>query len=276
MKIALCLYGYYNNKADNNAGDKGFAYIKDKVLRHSNAHEIDIFFHTWDVQNSSKIYSQYNPIIHEIEIQKDFNIVMSENDINQSKIDAGFNRPTSKYKTCAIDKSLSFFYSRTQALRMAFKHAKDNDFVYDCVIAARFDLGHRSTWHLGYHVSQMDFDPNLDMNYIYSAMWMQLNAGYADQWFFSNQENMELLANMYEDSLDYFKYGSEYQKAITNNWIDSDANNPTSNEFLKDKAIRKSTKSYPIWQMVNNHIIHKWHFIKTGLYEKSKFIGRKR
>jgi hypothetical protein len=31
MKVALCLYGYFNNKADQLAGYKGYQYIKDTI-----------------------------------------------------------------------------------------------------------------------------------------------------------------------------------------------------------------------------------------------------
>jgi hypothetical protein len=278
MKIALCLYGYYNNKADKNAGDKGYNYIQEKIIKQAEAigAEVDIFVHSWDIENSNTIINKFNPAIYEIEKQIDFNDIAKEAGIDEVKINEGFDRDATMYRTCTINASLSFFYSRSKSLRLAIDYANENEFKYDCVIACRFDLGQRSTWHRGYNVSLMNLDLNLDMDYIYSAMWVQTNAGYADQWFFSNQDNMEKLADMYDMSLnDYFHIGSDYEKMLTTDWIDSNVSSEMSNERFNatDGAV---TMKYPRWQMINNHIIHKWHFIETGLYEKSKFIGDKR
>jgi len=274
MRTALCLYGYYNNRADKNAGDKGFNYIQSKIFGANN--DVDTFVHSWDTENSSKIISNYNPTIYEILPQINFNNIAKEYGINEEKINHGFNRKATMYKQCTINASLSFFYSRSRALELAINYAKENGFTYDCIVTCRFDLGQRSTWHRGYNVSQINFDNSLDMDYIYSAMWVQTNAGYADQWFFSNQDNMEKLATMYSESLNnYFHIGSDYQKAITTNWIDSNSKSELSNERF-NRRDNVEVMKYPKWQMINNHIIHKWHFIETGLYDKSKFIGNQR
>ena len=105
-------------------------------------------------------------------------------------------------------------------------------------------------------------------------MWVQTNAGYADQWFYSNQENMIKFVGFYDKSLDYFKPKSEYEKAITNGWFDSNAKNEFSNEILKSVKSENLLK-YPRWQMINNHIMHKWFMKDVGIYDKSKFVCHK-
>ena len=273
-KVALCLYGFYNNRADKNAGDKGYKYIQDKIYSECKKHgvELDIFFHCWELGLEDKLINQYKPKLHQFEKSHDFNDLAIKNGIDEVKINEGVNRKNTIYEQCKVSSSLSFFYSRSRALEFASKYANDNEFEYDCVIAARFDLGQRSGIHKGYNVSQMNFDLTLDMNNIYSAMWKQLNAGMADQWFFSNQKNMEKLGEMYKLSInDYFQLGSKYEFAITKGWIDSDIDNQFSNEVL-NKNKSKNLVKYPRWQMINNHILHKWHFINVGLYSKSKYI----
>ena len=175
-----------------------------------------------------------------------------------------------------VNNIISMFYSLDQVNSIKKKYEEENGFKYDCVIVARFDIGHRSTWHMGYNVSLMPFNPTLDMNYIYSAMWKQLNAGYADQWFFSNSENIDKFGTMYENALnDYFQKNSDYYNAIINGWFDSNESNETSNEIINKDGLAIYYK-YPRWQMINNHILHKWHLREAGLYEKSKFLGEMR
>lgn len=271
MKIALCLYGYYNNIVDNNAGDKGFEYIQNQIMKTSD--DIDIFIHSWDTKNQDNILNKYSPKKYLIEPQINFNSLATSVGIDEAKINIGFNRDRTIYKQCTVNASLSFFYSRSKSIQFAVEYAKENDFVYDCVISCRFDLGQRSGWHTGYNVSLMEFDPTLDMNYIYSAMWKQLNAGYADQWFFSNQSNMEKLSTMFDCTLkDYFIIGGEYNETLVNGWPDSNIMDEFSNEILNKNECQPI--KYPQWQMINNHLLHKWHFIRTGLYNNSKFIGK--
>jgi hypothetical protein len=270
MKIALCLYGYFNNRRDKNAGDKGYQYIKLNVL--DKIKNVDTFIHSWEVDLKDMILKKYNPQKSVFENQIDFNQIAIDSGIDENWINRGFNRKGTTYQQCSIHASLSFYYSRWMAIKLKENYEEENNFKYDCVIVSRFDLGHTSTWHRGYNVSLMPFDSNLDMSFIYSAMWKQLNAGYADQWFFSDSKNIDLLGTMYEEALtNYFQKDSEYQSAIMNGWFDSNRVDQYSNEILKqEKAI--FLYKYPRWQMINNHILHKWHIFKIGLYDKSKFI----
>jgi len=274
MRIALCLYGCFNNRSDNQADDKGYSYLKENIL--DKVESVDVFSHSWDDGFKNKIDDYYNPRISLYEKQIDFNSIGREAGIDEVWINEGFNRNVTLYQQCTINASLSFYYSRAKAIQFKSEYEKTHDFNYDCVVVARFDSGQRSTWHTGYNVSLIPFDPNLDMTYIYSAMWMQLNAGYADQWFFSNSENINKLGDMYDKALnDYFQKNSEYCNAITNGWFDSDDSSEISNEFINKNELAIRHK-YPRWQMINNHILHKWHLYKVGLYNKSKFLGEKR
>jgi hypothetical protein len=127
--------------------------------------------------------------------------------------------------------------------------------------------------HRGYNVSEINFNPTYDMKSLYSSMWMQLNAGYADQWFYSNSKNMNLFMAMPEHFFADFKVGSDYNKALNSGWFDSNQADEFSNEVLKPESERTANlMKYPTWQMINNHLYHKWFLKRTGLYEVSKFI----
>jgi hypothetical protein len=58
MRIALCLYGYFNNREDSSAGMKGYKYIQDNILSHPN---VDVFIHSWDMENRFKIIDLFKP-----------------------------------------------------------------------------------------------------------------------------------------------------------------------------------------------------------------------
>jgi len=280
MRVALCLYGLYNNKSDVNSGNNGYKYIQDKIYSKVDKHNsnIDTFFHSWDVGLEDKLVKQYIPIRYQFEKPHNFSEISIQMGVNEIEINKNFNRKGSIYKQCTINSSLSFLYSRSNSIEKAIKFSNEKEFKYDVIIAARFDLGQRSGWHKNYNVSLMELDLSLDMNYIYSAMWKQLNAGLADQWFFSNQENMKKLSKMYDMALkDYFQLESKYEFAITNGWVDSNVNDQFSNEVLKNnKDVDIELVKYPKWQMINNHILHKWHLINTDIYEKSRYIGNVR
>lgn len=281
MRLALALHGYFNNREDPESGENGARYICDILL---NKYNVDVFLHSWEKDKSPFLLSFYQPIDYLFEDQIDFQKVMQENGISQEYFDENFLREYSPYAACKISSTLSFLYSRKKALELVYLYEEAHEFQYDIVITARFDLGQRDKFgKWKYYVSQMNFDPELDMQFTYSAMWDQLNAGYADQWFFSNSNNMRLLSMAYDAALnDYFKAGSKYEKAVTTGWPDSKVYDggfydpgQFSNEKLKPfRDIRNlvSEMKYPKWQCINNHILYKWHMIAYDLYEKSKFV----
>lgn len=277
MKIAICLYGYFNNSRQPDSGMNGSRYIKKSILEKSKGHQVDIFIHSWEKKNENLYQKLFNPKEMVFEDQIDFRKVMEKNFISNEYFDFvdGFDRKSSPFAACKIESTLSFLYSRAASLEIMRSFGS-----YDVVLTSRFDLGQiDSGSDRRYKVSLIDFQPELDMNWIYSAMWDQLNQGYADQWFYSNQDNMLKLVDLYHNACEiYFKPGSEYERVLTTGFPDSKnhiqsftAPEQFSNEMLaKEKT--KDLMKFSRWQCINNHILHKWHFIQCGLYEKSKFL----
>lgn len=267
-KIALCLYGNFNNRFSDQSGLNGFEYIKNKILDGRN---IDIFIHSWDTKNQATIISLYNKLIKNSIIEQQINF---SSIVDEYKINRDLYNPAGGEKFRNIENSLSFYYSRGKSIELKQDYEIKNNFKYEIVICSRFDLGQIDKYN-GYQdfkVSEITFNESLDMNYIYSAMWDQFNAGMTDMWYYSSSENIDILKSMYEKALTYYQANSTYLKALTTGWPDSNALDPFSNEiFQKEKS--KNLIRYKIHEGQNNHFMHKWFFIESGLYAKSKFLS---
>jgi hypothetical protein len=113
------------------------------------------------------------------------------------------------------------------------------------------------------------------MNFIYSKIWNQLNAGLPDHWFYSNYDNMRIVMNLYDNLIEYLKPDSEYRFSVCNNWPFSNYENEFSNEILKDEPLRSNNMRNPCYDSIlNNHYIYKWHFYKNNILEKTKYVGK--
>jgi hypothetical protein len=270
MKIALSLFGFFNNSVDPVAGDKGYEYLRDTLLDNNN---IDVYIHSWDIDFRTRLYLLYEPVDSIVEPNNNFKQIMNAHGITTQFFDEGFDRENTIFKNAKIENTLSFLYSRKRSLELIPDAAE-----YDAVISCRFDIGHRG----GPEVRYLKFNQDNDMSKIYSAMWNQTNSGYADMWFYSNQENMRTLATAYDKALQYFKPDSEYYNKVTQGWPDSKyhaggglthAKEQFSNERFKPVDQRSADlMRWPKWQCINNHMLYKWFFIDSGLYNKSEFV----
>lgn len=269
------MHGYFNNRADPNSGMNGYEYIRDTILSRTDC-EVDVFIHSWEPEREAQLKELYNPLSIDAEKQIDFLGLMEKFGVKPEYFNENFDRNRSKFSACKIENTLSFLYSRKHSIELI------RDKKYDSVIVARFDLGQRDKYQKRkYHVSTMDFDPNLDMKFLYSSMWDQLNAGYADQWFFSSQENMLVLKQAYDFAFVSFQPGSDYEQCVTEGWFDSrpidnlssaDPNQFT-NEMLKSESERAIVlMKYPRWQCINNHLFYKWFIREMDLYNNSRFV----
>ena len=63
MKIALCLSGYLSGGVDS------FNYIKRELL---DKNDMDIFIHTWDIENEDEIKRLYGNWIKDIDVHKQY------------------------------------------------------------------------------------------------------------------------------------------------------------------------------------------------------------
>jgi hypothetical protein len=242
-------------------------YIKENILKNRN---VDVFIQSWDITLESKILEKYAPFVKKsiFEVQKKF-----DEEIKAHQIDENiFEIPEG---TRPLSNSLSFFYSRKRVINLKQQHEKEQGFKYDIVIVCRFDLGQIDKYngYQFYKASEIRFNENFDMNYIYSAMHNQMNGGYGDQWFYSNSKNIDLLATMYDKAYEYFQPDSRYISALVEGWPDSSSKNIFCNEFFKSEEFKSKDKVVcGQRKALNNHFMHKWFFIDNGLYKESRFV----
>ena len=219
MKIALCFHGNYGNRDDSLAGDRGYLYLKDIIF---DKYSSDVFIHSWQLDKKDDILKKYSPKNFVFEKQINFLPFFERVGITDRYFNRGFDRKNTIFKNCTIHNTASFLYSRKKSIELSL--AKGN---YDVIITCRFDIGQRG----GKLVRYLRFDTNDDMDYVYSAMWNQLNAGYADMWFYSNSKNMAILAQAYDKMYKHFLPNSEYERALTTGWYDSDSEQFTNERF---------------------------------------------
>ncbi|MBP01657.1 MAG: hypothetical protein CMM25_02445 [Rhodospirillaceae bacterium] len=267
MKIALCLSGYFENAGGLASSLRGNEYINKKIISN---HDVDVFVHSWDLKNEDLVKKVYNITDCVFEKQKDFSEKLKM--CNKDWLLDGEDAPPGMYATNSIFKTLSVSYSRMMANQIKCDYEEANSFKYDCVVMARFDLGQRGKQHRQrYYATNINFDASLDMNYVYSAFWDQLNHGFADHWFYSNSENINVVSSLHHNLVEYYQKNGDYVKSVLNCWPDSNEDDEFSNEMLQPKKSIK-LKRWDKWGCIDNHKLYKWHFINQKIYDKCRFL----
>lgn len=270
FKVALCLYGKFNNRYSNSSGLDGFDYISKQIFSNSDC-EFDVFIYSTDLDAENEIRSLYGDRSKAsvFKVGPNFDAELSTLGIFQADY-----RPLESFRT--VGNTLSFMYSRKQSIQLMNTFAIENSISYDSVICCRFDLGQidKVNGVHPYKVSEINFNPNYDMNFIYSAMWNQMNIGLADQWFYSNPETLTLLEQMFESVIYDLQPESEFLNSFINGIPDSNKLDEFSNEILKSlPQDRENSLVIDPKDSVNNHLLHKSFFYKTGLINKSRYVS---
>ena len=269
MKIALCLHGYFAGAGGTPAAEVAFNYLDRKVMYNNN---VDVFIHSWDLENQNKVTNLYKPTACQFEEQHLFEEEMKHFD--EEWFNEEFSRRSTMYHNNTIFRGLSFLYSRMRALEIKREYETQNNFEYDCVVLSRFDVSTRGKEHpQTYYVTNMNFNKALDMQYLYSAYWKQMNHGYADHWFYSNSETMDQVGNLYNKVKEYYQKDSAYIKAVTEGWPESNKEDEFSNECMKGDSTEEVQRSaFPKWGCIDNHKLYKWYFMDTGLHASSRYV----
>ena len=264
MKIALCLHGYYNSSGGPESCNFGFDYLNKNVI---SGNDVDVFVHSWDLPAEERILQSYKPTSSLFEAQSDFEEELSR--IDSEWFEEGFDRSQTMYRN-SIYQTFSFLYSRKASVELKKKYEEENGFEYDCVILCRFDLGSRGKEHPQlFYATDMEFNLSADLDKLHMKYWNQFNWGIADHWFYSNSKTMDQVAGLYDKLESYYHKDSDYVRAVTEAWPESNSDNEFSNElFLKNKS--DNLVKFEKWHCVDNHKLYKWFFYETGL---SKRIG---
>lgn len=204
MKIALCLHGMFDSLTDcKSKGVDGFNHIKSRILDKGN---VDVYIHSWSLDNKDKIIELYRPKKYVFEQQKDFSDVINSRNLNFL---SGYPRNPHSV--------LSHFYSISESFNLLYKSNEKN---YDVVIKSRFDLGriNRDTSGPGrmhpYPVQCINLVDNIKPGKIYTAFWEYFDMGPADMWFYGDFNVMNNFANLYSSfEKDFYMHGDFYNFA---------------------------------------------------------------
>jgi hypothetical protein len=183
MRHAICLHGLVGNiKGKSSEFDVG----ADKVLELSYYHWIehiiennnaDVFIHSWNTELSDKINNMFNPkrAVYDKQIKFDIpDYVMGEE-----------NRKQAHY---------SRWYSTKKVAKLKEKYEKENNFKYDMVMVARFDIA----WN-----KSISFDA-LNPNIMYYGGWDRNgNTKIKDFWFISKSKNIDNFSKLYNNLDEY-------------------------------------------------------------------------
>ena len=267
-RYALCLFGRFNNRFSDHAGSEGFLYIKENLLDRFN---LDVFVFSNDTENHQQIQEIYGECASQISLTEpvDWNT-----QIERANIPLSEYNPKQGFRT--FSNSLNFFYSRSRSIELAVQNAHFSSSEYQWIISARFDLGQmdRYNGYQKYKCSQINFNPLLDNEKIFTALWDQTNAGIADQWMYGNQQNMSSLIDMEKNVLTYLSEGSGYLRWLKGGISFSNSEDPFSNEILKPSSERSySLMTVPRKEAIDNHLIQKYFFEEKGLLQKNSLVG---
>ncbi len=265
MKIAVVLSGYFGTISTDSMQSGRLSHKKIKNFFKN--YEVDYYIHSWQISDKDEIVGLYNPKKSVFEPQINFNLTEKETCDNQKWFDEGFDRANTIYNNATIYNSLSFFYSRSSALKLI-----EGD--YDRVFVMRLDVGNRGPDDVNFP-HKFKFDSDIDK--IYTPYWNQLNIGLGDMWTIMNGKDASILSNIYDKVKSYYQINSDYVDKMLNGWpmsekceFNSTAQEQFSNVCLTDRTPELMT--YPKWYCVNNHSLYKYFFIDTGMYKKLKFI----
>jgi len=242
MKVAFCISGLFKPSTTySTAYENKFSYLVNKIKEYN----ADVFIYSFSKEIEEEIIDIFKPKLYQIEVQKNFS-----DEIN------GIHYKLDKSNA---KKVFSFFHSRKKVCELKNKFSKINNIKYDIVILCRPDLGYVHTENF-----EIPYLSKIDNNYLYSTQWNQLNAGLADWFFISNNENIDFISKIYDRLTVYLKENSDYQKCITSGFPYSNSENRFSQEIFKEKP-QHSEKINEIY-MLNQHLL-----IKFFLLENNKF-----
>ena len=221
MRTAICFSGLVGSTKGKSQELKGnpaecFNISSQLYLKHIiNKNDVDVFVHSWSTDLEQQIVQTYNPKKHIIEKQ----IVFDVPDYNILK-----NTPSVRLQT-----HYSLWYSRKMATQLKSQYEKENNFKYDCVMLARFDLAwqsdlifsqydHENFWTQAWPKKILDGRMLSDIEYwnllkykdrMKTQWWgyPHNKHGLLGMWFFSNSNNIDKFVTMYDKLDEYSKPG---------------------------------------------------------------------
>jgi len=191
MKVALCFYGLVGSKVGKSMEKKGdrdevlencYESVKEHII---DKNDVDVFFHTWDIEFEKKLVEKYNPKLYKVQKQKIFKEVIKG---PKDRVQAHYSR----------------WYSAREVNKLKLQYEEENNFRYDLVLSTRFDI----FWTID--VLFKDFKK--DTIYIpgvrkggsnWGWPYSQSSTSIADHWFFGGNTVMDKMSTLY-DKMNYY------------------------------------------------------------------------
>jgi len=205
MRTAICfngLVGTTDGKSSELKGDphKCFEISSPLYKKHIiDVNNVDVFVHSWSTDLEKEIVDAYHPKKYLIEPQKVFNIPKYIKGKNETRKQTHY----------------SLWYTRQASVQLKNEYEQENNFKYDCVMLARFDLA----WQ-----SDLIFE-DYDQQYFWVGKWpKKIKKGRmlkdVDYWKLSNGgKNNDKLETK------WWGYPHNRERGILGMWFFSNGNN---------------------------------------------------
>ena len=168
-----------------------------------------IYGHSWSTEYLPLVEMVYGPGTYKCEAQPELKHLISDPDY----FERGFNRSKSTWKNVSIQSVLGNMLGRVSVIDMLGSNIKKEEI---CILT-RWDIGCSGSQD----VHTINFDDALDMGYIYSPYFREIDEGYADMWFYSNVSNIKLFKDSFGYAVQSLNGENDYLNCFTQSWPSS-------------------------------------------------------
>jgi hypothetical protein len=225
MKIAICFYGLVGSKELKNGNgealDPKIAYEFYKKHIFNKNDEIDIFIHSWSIEERDSLIGLYNPKKEIIENQILFPKSSEHLNLYGSSFKSKLrlflfkfskNNGSANHIVGKINDSFraySRWYSSKKVLELKKEYEEEYNFVYDSVMITRLDVGFFTDLEFKnydmqyFYASHRNDAPSKENNFIANKENHFKDTQFQDLWFFSNSKNMDKFSLLYDKIEEY-------------------------------------------------------------------------
>jgi len=256
MKIAYCIYGKIGgSKGKDGAGgrsdeilDLSYSHLKEHVINKNDS--IDFFIHSWSTDQEKEIRSLYNPKLCKFEDQIHFKVPKfvasgsARNDPNR------------------INNHYSRWYSTKKVVELKKSYEDKHKFRYDCVMLSRFDIA----WQKDLVFSEYD------MNFFHAAylcFYYIKNKRLDPMEFWKNRDYYKRLPIRHTHHKGYPKKKNTW--GLWDNWFFSNSNNMDKFAGLFDDISSHIKTNKTLMNGISSHLLSEVRLIHIGLGEKLRF-----
>ena len=207
MKAALCLYGLIGSKYSGKSNEKLGG--EDEVLKECyssfykhflSENNVDVFFHTWDVNYEKELIHKYNPKKYKVEPQIVFNDTVKG---PRDRVQAHYSR----------------WYSTKVVNNLKRDYELEHNFKYDFVLLSRFDMMWNTNIIFEGYDPSLFYIPKTSKGGVPWGWPHQQKNEIGDLFYISNSENMDRFCTLYDNINGYMKEGCPSWNGISNHML---------------------------------------------------------